>query len=175
MAETNVTNNAELKNKKGRFFIFLNNRPVCSALSSAIEISKTTKTGMIWVSNYDVVENFNLEKLTGSNEITGDFYIGFRWSWITARVRMRDNNRGSTCHYCQSKNFPRMTKDCIHRANGHQVVTFYASAGVEDEYHQTFTFRIEVRMSSDMRFPIGGCLIRRFTMLHGVGSGTFPQ
>ena len=68
-----------------------------------------------------------------------------------------------------------MTKDCIHRANGHQVVTFYASAGVEDEYHQTFTFRIEVRMSSDMRFPIGGCLIRRFTLLHGVGSGTFPQ
>ena len=26
-----------------------------------------------------------------------------------------------------------------------------------------------------MRFPIGGCLIRRFTLLHGVGSGTFPQ
>ena len=66
-----------------------------------------------------------------------------------------------------------MTKDCIHRANEHQVVTFYASAGVEDEYHQTFTFRIEVWMSSDMRFPIGGSLIRHFTMLHGVGSGTF--
>src|SRR5271157_5928977 len=92
-----------------------------------------------------------------------------------ARVRMRDNDCGSTCHYCQPKNFPRMTKDCIHRANGHQVVTFDASAGVEDEYHQTFTFRIEVWMSSDMRFPIGGCLIRRSTLLHGVGSGTFPQ
>jgi len=36
---------------------------------------------------------------------------------------MRDNDSGSTGHYCQSKNFPRMTKDCIHRANGHQVVT----------------------------------------------------
>ncbi len=164
MAETNLKNNAELKNKNGRFFNFLNNHPVCSALSSAIEISKTAKTGMIWVSNYDVVENFNFEKLTGSNEIAGDFYIGFRWSWITARVRMRDNDCGSTCHYCQSKNFPRMTKDCIHRANGHQVVTFNASAGVEDEYHQTFTFRIEVRMSGDMRLPIGGCLIRRFTL-----------
>jgi hypothetical protein len=38
---------------------------------------------------------------------------------------MRDNDCGSTCHYSQSKNLPRMTKDCIRRANGHQVVTFY--------------------------------------------------
>ena len=129
---------------------------------------------MIGISNDDVVEDFDFEKLAGSDEIAGDFYVCFRWGGITARVRMRDNDCGSTCHYCQSENFPRMTKDCIHRANGHKVVTFNASAGVEDEYHQTFTFRIEVRMSGDMRFPIGGCLIRRFTLLHGVGSGTFP-
>jgi len=67
---------------------------------------------MIWISNDDVVENFDFEKLTGSNEITGDFYVRFRWSRITARVRMRDNDCGSTGHYCQSKDFPRMTKDC---------------------------------------------------------------
>ena len=87
---------------------------------------------MVGVADYDVVENFDFEKLTGSNEVTGDFYVGFRWSWIAARVRMRDNDSGSTGHNCQSKDFPRMTKDCIHRANGHQVVTFNASAGVED-------------------------------------------
>ena len=139
------------------------------------KIAETAKTGMIWISNDYMVENFDFEKLTSSNEITGDIYVRFRWSWITARMRMRDNDSGSTGHYCQSKNFPRMTKDCIHRANGYQVVTFNASAGVEDEYHQTFTFRIEVRMSGDMRFPIGGCLIRRFTMLHGFGRGTFTQ
>jgi len=141
----------------------------------AIEEAKTAKTGVIWIPNDDVVENFDFEKLTSSNEIAGNFDVRFRWSGISARVRMRDYDCGSTCHYCQSKNFPRMTKDCIHRANGHQVVTFYASAGVEDEYHQAFTFRIEVWMSGDMRFPIGGCLFRRFTLLHGVGSGTFPQ
>ncbi len=94
---------------------------------------------------------------------------------FTARMIVRDNDCGSTCHDCQSENFPGMTEDCIHRANGHQIVTFDASTCVEDEYHQTFTFRIEVRMSGDMRFPIGGCLIRRFTLLHGVGCGTFPQ
>lgn len=140
-----------------------------------IEETKTAKTGMIWISNDDVVEDFDFEKLTGSNEVTGDFDVRFRWGWISARVRMRDYDCGSTCHYCQSKNFPRMTKDCIHRANGHQVVTFNASAGVEDEYHQTFTFRIEVRMCRDMRFPIGGCLVRCFALLHGVGCGTFPK
>jgi hypothetical protein len=30
-------------------------------------------------------------------------------------------------------------------------------------------------MSSDMGFPIGGCLVRCFTMLQGVGCGTFSQ
>ena len=39
---------------------------------------------MIWISNYDVVENFDFEKLTGSNEVTGDFYIGFRRTRIPA-------------------------------------------------------------------------------------------
>src|ERR1017187_5262846 len=117
---------------------------------------------MVGIADDDVVEDFDFEKLAGSDEIAGDFDVRFRWSGVTARVRMRDNDCSSTCHDCQPENLPRMTKDCIHRANGHQVVTFYASACVEDEYHQTFTFRIEVRVSGDMRFPIGGCLIRRF-------------
>jgi hypothetical protein len=37
---------------------------------------------MIGISNYDVVENFDFEKLTSSNEVTSDFYVSFRWSWI---------------------------------------------------------------------------------------------
>jgi hypothetical protein len=39
---------------------------------------------MIWMAEHDVVEHFDFEKLTGSNEVTGDFYVGFRWSWIEA-------------------------------------------------------------------------------------------
>jgi hypothetical protein len=46
------------------------------------EIAQTAKTGMIWMAEHDVVENFDFEKLTSSNEVTGDFYIGFRWSRI---------------------------------------------------------------------------------------------
>ena len=68
-----------------------------------------------------------------------------------------------------------MTENGIHRSNGHQVVAFDTAAGVEDENHQTFTFRIEVGMGRDMRFPIGGCLILSFTLLHGVRRETFPK
>ena len=42
---------------------------------------------MVGVADYDVVENFDFEQLTGSNEITGDFLVGFRWSWILALGR----------------------------------------------------------------------------------------
>ena len=45
-----------------------------------IEETKTAKTGMIWISNDDVVEDFDFEKLTGSNEVTGDFDVRFRRS-----------------------------------------------------------------------------------------------
>jgi len=43
---------------------------------------------VVWIANDDVVENFDFEKLTGSNEVTGDFYVRFRWGGISARVRM---------------------------------------------------------------------------------------
>ena len=114
---------------------------------------------MIWISNHDAVENFDFEKLTSSNEVTGDFYVGFRWRWIT--TRMRDNDSGSTGHYCQSKDFPRMTKDCIHRANGHPVVIFNTAAGVEDEYRQKFTFRIERWIRRRLTFPWVSCEFSR--------------
>src|SRR5207302_2447587 len=66
-------------------------------------------------------------------------------------------------------------ENCIHRPNGHQIVTLDAPTCVEDKNHKTFTFRIEVRMIRDVRLPIGGCLIRCFALLHVVGCGTFPE
>ena len=46
----------------------------------AVKIAKTAETGVVWVSNDDVVENFNFEKLTGSDEVAGDFDVRFRRS-----------------------------------------------------------------------------------------------
>jgi hypothetical protein len=86
-------------------------------------------------------------------------------------VRMRDNDCGSTCHYCQPEYLPRMTKDCIHSANGHQVVTFYASACVEDEYHQTFTFRIQRRSRLHLIvLRLYGGFASPILFIHGLGA-----
>jgi len=123
----------------------------------------------------DVVENVDFEKLACSDEVTGDFDVGLGWCRFAARMIVRDNDCSGTCHHCQSKNLPGMTKDRIHRANRHQIMTFDAPTCVEDENHQTFTFRIEVRMIRDVRLPIGGCLVGCFALLHGIGCGTFPK
>ena len=64
----------------------------------AIEEAETAKTGMIWVSNHDVVENFDFEKLARSNEVTGDFDVSFGWCRFTARMIMRDDDCGGTRH-----------------------------------------------------------------------------
>lgn len=35
---------------------------------------------MVGISNYDMVEDFDFEKLTGSDEVAGDFDVRFRRS-----------------------------------------------------------------------------------------------
>jgi len=130
---------------------------------------------VIWHAHDDVVEDFDFKKLTGPNEVASDFDVGFGWCRFTARMIVREHDGGGAGHDCQPEYFPGMTQNCVHRSNGHQIVTLDSPTGVEDEYHQTFTFRIEVRMSRNVRLPIGGCLFWRFALLHGVGCGTFPQ
>ena len=141
----------------------------------AVKIAKTAKTGVVWVTNDDVIENFDFEKLARSNEVTGDFDVRLGWSRLTARMIVRDYDGRGARHDSQTEYFAGMTEDRIHRSNGHQIMTLDAPTCVEDEHHQTFTFRVEVGMCRDMRFPIGGCLIWCFTVLHSFGCGTFPQ
>lgn len=43
----------------------------------AIKIALASMTAVVGVADDDVIENFDLEKLTGSNEVTGDFDVGF--------------------------------------------------------------------------------------------------
>ena len=64
------------------------------------KITKGSKTGVGGVSNDDVIEDFNFEKLTSSNEVTSDFNVGFRWSRFTARMIVRDDDCGGTRHDC---------------------------------------------------------------------------
>jgi len=88
---------------------------------------------------------------------------------------MRDYDCSGARHNSQPKDFPGMAKNCIQRPNGHQVMPLDATTSVEDENHQTFTFRIEVRMIGDMRSPISGCLVRRFAPFHIFRHRTFSK
>lgn len=80
----------------------------------AEEIAKTAKTCVVWVSNDDVIENFDFEKLACSNEITCDFDVRLGWSRLTARMIVRDDDCGGTCHDGQTKYLSGMTENCIH-------------------------------------------------------------
>ena len=64
----------------------------------AVKISKTAKTGVVWVANDDVIENFDFEKLTSSNEITGDFDVSLGRRRFTAWMVVRDDDGGGTRH-----------------------------------------------------------------------------
>ena len=50
------------------------------------KIAKTAKTAVAGIANDDVVEDFDLEKLAGADEVAGDFDVSFRWCGITTRV-----------------------------------------------------------------------------------------
>ena len=130
---------------------------------------------MAGMSDNDVVENLDLQKLARSDEIAGNFDVRLGWSRLTAGMVVRNDDCGGTRHDCQTEYLAGMAKNGIHRANGHQIVTLDTPTSVEDEYHQTFTFRIEVGMCRDVRPPISRCLVRCFALLHRVGCGTFPK
>ncbi len=53
---------------------------------------------MAWITNHDVIEDFDLEKLSRSNEVTGDFDVGFGWCRLTGRMTMRDDDGGGARH-----------------------------------------------------------------------------
>lgn len=58
---------------------------ICGSRNRLAEkIAKTAKTGVAWVSNDDMTENFDIEKLTRSNEVAGDLNVGLGWSRLAA-------------------------------------------------------------------------------------------
>jgi len=101
---------------------------------------------VLWFTDDDVIENVNLEQLTGTNEVASEANIGFGWTGFTTWMIVHQDDRGCACDDCETENFSRMNENSIHRADGNQVMAFDAAARVEDKHDQTFAFRIEVWM-----------------------------
>ena len=68
------------------------------SVQSAIKIAQAAKTAVVRIPDDDVIEDFDFEKLAGSNEVASDFDVGFRRSCFTARMIVRDNDCGGTRH-----------------------------------------------------------------------------
>ena len=61
-------------------------------------ITKTAKTVMVRIAHDDVVEDFDFEKLAGSDEIASNLDVRFGRGRFTARVIVGDYDCGSTRH-----------------------------------------------------------------------------
>ncbi len=53
---------------------------------------------MIGIANDDVVEDFDFEKLAGSDEVAGDFDVSFGRRWLTAWMIVRNDDGSGTRH-----------------------------------------------------------------------------
>jgi len=78
--------------------MILKNRPITRHYQMLQKMAKCTKTGIAGISHYDVVENFDLEKLAGSDEITGNFNVRLGWCRIAARMIVANDDCSGACH-----------------------------------------------------------------------------
>lgn len=79
----------------------------------------------------DVVEYFDLKELSRTNEVAGNFDVGFRWGGFSARVIVHDHDSSRSDDHCGSEYFPGMNQDCIQRPDGHQLVSLDPTPGVQ--------------------------------------------
>jgi len=104
----------------------------------------------------DVIQHFDLEQLTGPDEVASHFDIGVARLGFAARVVVPKNDCGGTGRNCYPENFPGMHKDRIERANGNDVVAFDPAAGVQEQNAKAFALRIEVGVFLHVSAPVFG-------------------
>ncbi len=88
---------------------------------------------------------------------------------------MHENEGMRGGRHRQSKHFTTMHQKGVLRADGDKLVSFDAAAGIQQENRQAFAFGVEMRVRSDVQFPILGGLVGRVTLLQGIGRRTLAQ
>jgi hypothetical protein len=48
-----------------------------------VEITTGPETRKIWPADYDMIQDFDFQKLAGADEVTRHFDVGFRWGAIS--------------------------------------------------------------------------------------------
>jgi hypothetical protein len=127
------------------------------------------------VAHYDVVKNFDFEKLPGAYQVACYPNVGFGWRWVAAGVIVCQYNGGCGGHNCQPEYFTSRNKNGIQRADADEVMTFHAAACVQNQDNEAFTLVGEIRMRGDVQSPIIGRFLWRVAQLQTLRRRTFPQ
>ena len=106
------------------------------------------------MSHDDVIQDFDLEQLTGPDEVASHFDIGVARLRFAARVVVPKNDCGGTGRDCYPENFPGMHKDCVQCTNGNDIVAFDLASRVQEQNAKAFAFRVEVGVFLHMPAPV---------------------
>ena len=111
---------------------------------------------MAGVTNDDVVEDFNLEKLTSADEVAGNLDVGFARRGFSARVVVGQEESGGGGHNGEAEYLERVNQERVVGAYADEVMGFDAAAGVEEEDGKAFAFGVEGFGVGNVQAPIGG-------------------
>src|SRR5438445_11426392 len=88
------------REKKGGSSMILKNRPITRHYQMLQKMAKRAQGCMAGISHDDVVENFDFQKLTGSNEVASDLDVRFGRRGVAARMVVRNDDSSGACHSC---------------------------------------------------------------------------
>jgi hypothetical protein len=80
--------------------MILKNRPITRHYQMLQKITKRSERRVVWVSHNDVIEDFDFDKLAGSDEIAGNLDVRLGRRRFAAGMIMGDNDCCCTCHNC---------------------------------------------------------------------------
>ena len=86
----------------------------------------------------DMVQDFDLEQLASTNQVTGYFDVPFTGRIILRRVIVHQDTGTPGCHDDRPKHLQRPSNAGIQIAQADQVVAYDPAARVENQNHQRF-------------------------------------
>ena len=114
----------------------------------------------------DVIRNLDLEQLTSAHQITRDFDVRLTRRRVPARMLVRENDTGRGTGDRRAEHLQRRNETGIQTAEGDQIVTEDAFAGVEHEDDKRLLHRIKSRRLRDVIPPVFDGLFRADDQFH---------
>jgi len=139
------------------------------------EVAHVAEGGEIAVANHDMVEYLDFEELAGADKVAGHADVAIRRRAFAAGVVVHDDDGAGGGGDGQPEDFAGMHQNGVGGAQGDELMSLDAAAGVQEQDGEAFAIGVEVGMGDDMAVPIVGGFVGGVTLEHGGGGGTFAQ